>query len=60
MALYCKHFVFVISKTLLDKHLIPNADKESESESKVFYLKMKGDYHRYLAEVSSEDVRKSE
>ncbi|GFY88366.1 G-box regulating factor 6 [Actinidia rufa] len=32
---------------LLDKKLIPQA---STSESKVFYLKMKGDYHRYLAE----------
>ncbi|TYK27678.1 katanin p60 ATPase-containing subunit A1 [Cucumis melo var. makuwa] len=32
---------------LLDSNLIPSA---SASESKVFYLKMKGDYHRYLAE----------
>merc|ERR1712046_290518 len=29
---------------LLDKHLIPKA---SSGESKVFYLKMKGDYFRY-------------
>uniref|UniRef100_A0A3Q0T1I3 Tyrosine 3-monooxygenase/tryptophan 5-monooxygenase activation protein, theta polypeptide a n=1 Tax=Amphilophus citrinellus TaxID=61819 RepID=A0A3Q0T1I3_AMPCI len=35
---------------LLDDHLIKNA---SNSESKVFYLKMKGDYYRYLAEVAS-------
>ncbi|KAL2531582.1 Regulator of chromosome condensation (RCC1) family protein [Abeliophyllum distichum] len=33
--------------SLLDSHLIPSA---SSAESKVFYLKMKGDYHRYLAE----------
>uniref|UniRef100_A0A2P2L105 Uncharacterized protein MANES_02G146600 n=1 Tax=Rhizophora mucronata TaxID=61149 RepID=A0A2P2L105_RHIMU len=32
---------------LLDSNLIPSA---AASESKVFYLKMKGDYHRYLAE----------
>jgi len=34
---------------LLDKHLIAKA---SNPESKVFYLKMKGDYFRYLAEVA--------
>ncbi|XP_042345753.1 14-3-3 protein beta/alpha-B-like [Plectropomus leopardus] len=34
---------------LLDKYLIPKA---SSAESKVFYLKMKGDYYRYLAEVA--------
>ncbi|CAL5365238.1 unnamed protein product [Camellia sinensis] len=32
---------------LLEKHLIPSASK---SESKVFYLKMKGDYYRYMTE----------
>lgn len=36
--------------TLLDKHLVPNA---SNAEGQVFYLKMKGDYYRYLAEVAS-------
>jgi 14-3-3 protein beta/theta/zeta len=39
---------------LLDKFLVPKA---SNAESKVFYLKMKGDYFRYLAEVASGDVR---
>ncbi|XP_078123277.1 14-3-3-like protein [Sander vitreus] len=34
---------------LLDKHLIPNA---KPADSSVFYLKMKGDYYRYLAEVA--------
>ena len=32
---------------LLDAKLISTAES---SESKVFYLKMKGDYYRYLAE----------
>jgi 14-3-3 protein beta/theta/zeta len=38
--------------SLLDKYLIPKA---ANPESKVFYLKMKGDYYRYLAEVASGD-----
>lgn len=40
--------------SLLDKFLIPKA---SNPESKVFYLKMKGDYYRYLAEVATGDER---
>ena len=40
---------------LLDEHLIPTA---SSGESKVFYLKMKGDYHRYLAEFKTGSDRK--
>jgi len=39
---------------LLDQYLIPKA---SNAESKVFYLKMKGDYFRYLAEVATGDAR---
>jgi len=39
---------------LLDKFLI---QKETNPESKVFYLKMKGDYYRYLAEVATGDER---
>jgi len=36
---------------LLDKHLIAKA---ALPESQVFYLKMEGDYYRYLAEVAQE------
>ncbi|KMZ65918.1 14-3-3-like protein GF14-B [Zostera marina] len=39
---------------LLGSHLIPSANSP---ESKVFYLKMKGDYHRYLAEFKTGDHR---
>jgi len=39
---------------LLDKYLVPKA---SNAESKVFYLKMKGDYYRYLAEVATGETR---
>nr|ACH63229.1 14-3-3 protein [Rheum australe] len=40
---------------LLDSHLVPSA---ASAESKVFYLKMKGDYHRYLAEFKTGTERK--
>ncbi|XP_076833901.1 intron Large complex component GCFC2 isoform X2 [Brachyhypopomus gauderio] len=39
---------------LLKKYLIEHS---SNTESKVFYLKMKGDYYRYLAEVATGDNR---
>ncbi|ORY75675.1 14-3-3 protein [Leucosporidium creatinivorum] len=41
---------------VLDEHLIPAAQA---GESKVFYHKMKGDYHRYLAEFASGDGRQA-
>ncbi|BFZ53226.1 hypothetical protein PYCC9005_000249 [Savitreella phatthalungensis] len=40
---------------VLDKYLIAKA---GPGESKVFYYKMKGDYHRYLAEFATGDKRK--
>lgn len=40
---------------VLANHLIPSS---SLGESKVFYHKMKGDYHRYLAEFMSGEKRK--
>ena len=40
---------------VLDNHLIKSAQS---GESKVFYHKMKGDYHRYLAEFASGNKRK--
>lgn len=40
---------------VLEKHLIPCA---STGESRVFYYKMKGDYHRYLAEFATGTDRK--
>ncbi|XP_047968812.1 14-3-3 protein 1 [Salvia hispanica] len=40
---------------LLNDNLIPSA---ASSESRIFYLKMKGDYHRYLAEFKVDNERK--
>jgi len=52
---FCNVFILFV-QGLLDKFLIPKA---SNAESKVFYLKMKGDYYRYLAEVATGDNRNS-
>jgi len=41
---------------VLDQHLIVSS---TTGESKVFYYKMKGDYHRYLAEFATGAERKS-
>ncbi len=46
----------IFYQALLDSTLIPKAEN---AESKVFYLKMKGDYFRYLAEGATGDVKKS-
>eukprot|EP00386_Alphamonas_edax_P009345 GDKI01030767.1.p1 GENE.GDKI01030767.1~~GDKI01030767.1.p1 ORF type:complete len:255 (-),score=116.15 GDKI01030767.1:438-1202(-) len=39
---------------LLDQFLIPHAQT---GESKVFYYKMKGDYHRYISEFSADPAK---
>lgn len=41
---------------LIDNHLL--ASSQEDEESKTFYMKMKGDYFRYAAEVTSTTERK--
>lgn len=62
---YIKEYLAKIEKELIDictdilkiidTTLIPNS---SSDEGKVFFYKMKGDYHRYLAEFQVEESRK--
>jgi len=42
--------------SIISDALIPNSTSE---EAKVFYYKMKGDYHRYLSEFQTSEVRKT-
>lgn len=60
----CKDVLKLLDDCLLgkkdgDKDDKPNPEdkSDSEQESKVFYLKMKGDYYRYLAEVTEDDTK---
>jgi hypothetical protein len=41
---------------LLRDTMVPNAKKSGDTESQVFYLKMGGDYYRYLAEFQNGSV----
>ncbi|KAL8510865.1 hypothetical protein ACS0TY_017614 [Phlomoides rotata] len=43
--------------SILDEHLIPSCKPEHSIITSVFYIKMKGDYYRYLAEIKTGDDR---
>jgi len=40
---------------LISKHLMPRAKKNNNIEAMVYFLKLQGDYFRYVAEVSEGD-----
>ena len=49
---------------MLDKYLIANVIALStgglfDADAAVYYLKMKGDYYRYIAEVASDETKES-
>ncbi|CAK8696647.1 14-3-3 protein gamma-like [Clavelina lepadiformis] len=44
-------------EALVDDHLLKNAE-DDDGHSETFYLKMKGDYFRYVAEVSNNETKK--
>lgn len=46
---------FSLFQKLLDDYLLKSS--ALNDESKVFYLKMKGDYYRYLAEVQQDSTK---
>ena len=46
--------IAIWSQELLDNYLIPTNKEREDTESEVFYKKMKGDYYRYLAEVATD------
>jgi len=48
-----------ICKTILDLLGLKLIPKATNGESKVFYQKMKADYHRYIAEFTADEVKKA-
>lgn len=55
----CNEVLDILNQNLLGKILKENSSDKADIESKVFYLKMMGDYYRYLAEVTAGDARKN-
>lgn len=51
----CGEVLELLDNYLVDKAVESAPDGATQAESAVFYLKMKGDYYRYLAEVAEGD-----
>jgi len=47
----CNSILEMLTESLILKESDPNYSSKESSEPQVFYLRMKGDYYRYLAEI---------
>ncbi|XP_074655995.1 14-3-3 protein beta/alpha-1-like [Tubulanus polymorphus] len=55
----CNTVLDLLSQYLIPKVVSRSDATEQEKESRVFYLKMKGDYYRYLAEVAGNEQKQA-